>query len=158
MAAEADPRWGLAARGGTVEAGSPAFEFPLRQRAEIWADEVSHLYAQGLASQWDPATAVDWDDPFELEDEIEDAVVQIMTYLVENETAALVLPAWAPRSGSSVASGPGAAPHRLLRRGLTQEDVARAVDRLSQCVADEAPPPRPRKETGGPFGERAPAP
>ncbi len=93
VAAEADPRWGLAARGGTVEAGSPAFEFPLRQRAEIWADEVSHLYAQGLASQWDPATAVDWDDPFELEDEIEDAVVQIMTYLVENETAALVLPA-----------------------------------------------------------------
>jgi len=50
------------------------------------------MYAQAAAAQWDPAKVVPWDAEFELPEEIEDAVVQIMTYLVENETAALVVP------------------------------------------------------------------
>src|SRR6185369_605713 len=36
--------------------------------------------------------AVPWKTPFELDDDVEDAVVQIMTYLIENETAALIIP------------------------------------------------------------------
>src|SRR6185369_15108939 len=36
--------------------------------------------------------AVPWKTPFELPDDVEDAVVQVMTYLIENETAALVVP------------------------------------------------------------------
>jgi hypothetical protein len=59
----------------------------------VWADEAPRLYAQAAAAQWDPATAIPWDAPFELPDEVEDAVVQVMTYLVENETAALIVPA-----------------------------------------------------------------
>ena len=35
---------------------------------------------------------VPWDAEFELPSEIEDAVVQLMTYLIENETAALIVP------------------------------------------------------------------
>ncbi len=85
-------RWGLAARGATVEAGTPDFSFPLDDKNEIWADEAARLYASAVASQWDPNTAVAWDDPFDLPDEVEDAVVQLMTYLIENETAALVVP------------------------------------------------------------------
>jgi hypothetical protein len=54
---------------------------------------VPRLYAQATASQWDPATAVDWDAPFRLPADVEAAVVQVMTYLVENEQAALVIPA-----------------------------------------------------------------
>ena len=50
------------------------------------------MYAQAAAAQWDPATAIPWDSAFDLPDEVEDAVVQVMTYLVENETAALVVP------------------------------------------------------------------
>lgn len=84
--------WGLAARGATVEAGVPDFGFPLDSRLELWAPEASRLYAQAAASQWDPRTAIDWDIPFDLPEEVEDAVVQIMTYLIENETAALVVP------------------------------------------------------------------
>ncbi len=93
VAEEAPARWGLAARGATVEAGSPEFAFPLRHRGELWADDAARLYAQAAAAQWDPATAIPWDAPFELPDEIEDAVVQVMTYLIENETAALIVPA-----------------------------------------------------------------
>ncbi len=90
---QAHANWGLAGRSATVEAGAQAFDFPLDTRAEIWAEEAARLYAQAAAAQWNPATAIPWDEPFVLHDEIEDAVVQVMTYLIENETAALVVPA-----------------------------------------------------------------
>lgn len=84
--------WGLAARGATVEAGVPDFRFALHDRVELWAPDAARLYAQAAAAQWDPKTAIPWEKPFDLPDEVEDAVVQIMTYLIENETAALVVP------------------------------------------------------------------
>ena len=86
-------RWGLAARGAVVEAGSPEFHFRLDAKAEVWAESVPRLYQQAAAAQWNPATAIDWDAPFELPVEVESAVVQVMTYLIENETAALLVPA-----------------------------------------------------------------
>ncbi|MCE1244525.1 ferritin-like domain-containing protein [Oryzomicrobium sp.] len=91
--AEADARWGLAARGATVEAGSPAFAFRLTRREDVWADSAATLYAEAVAAQWNADTAIDWQAPCDLPDEVEDAVVQVMTYMVENENAALVVPA-----------------------------------------------------------------
>ncbi len=88
----APARWGLAARGALVEAGAPALDLPLADKRDIWADEAPRLYAQAAAAQWDPATAIPWDTAAEHPDEVEDAIVQIMTYLIENETAALLVP------------------------------------------------------------------
>ena len=85
--------WGLAARGARVEAGGPAFSFALDERATVWAADAARTYRQAAAGQWDPATAVDWDTPFDLDPDVEAAVVQVMTYLIENENAALVVPA-----------------------------------------------------------------
>jgi TusA-related sulfurtransferase len=85
-------QWGLAARGATVEAGSPAFDFHLVDKIEVWSDDAARLYAQAVAAQWDPKTAVPWDAKFDLDEDVENAVVQIMTYLIENETAALIIP------------------------------------------------------------------
>ena len=85
--------WGLAARGATVEAGSPAFAFALHRRHELWASTAGELYAQAAAAQWDPAAAIDWTATFEVSPAIEAAVVQVMTYLIENENAALLVPA-----------------------------------------------------------------
>lgn len=85
-------RWGLAARGALVEAGAPELELALSHKADVWADEAARLYAQAAAAQWDPATAVPWDAPVTHPPEVEDAIVQIMTYLIENETAALLVP------------------------------------------------------------------
>lgn len=90
---QAPARWGLAARGALVEAGGPELAFPLDRKVEVWADEVARLYAQAVAAQWDPAIAIPWDQAVELPREIEDAVVQVMTYLIENEVAALQVPA-----------------------------------------------------------------
>ncbi|WP_213957239.1 ferritin-like domain-containing protein [Variovorax sp. dw_954] len=92
-AEEASPAWGLAARGAVVEAGSTPFHFGLRRRDEIWAATAGELYRQGAAAQWDPETAIDWHADFELPAAIEAAVVQVMTYLIENENAALLVPA-----------------------------------------------------------------
>jgi len=92
-AERAESTWGLAARGAMVEAGGPPLPADILARDEVWADLAPRLYARAVAGQWDPATAVDWDAPFELPDEVERAVVQVMTFLIENEQAALVVPA-----------------------------------------------------------------
>ena len=85
--------WGLAARGALIEPGGPELPFDLASRDLIWADLAPALYANAASAQWDPQKAVDWHAEVNLPDEIERAVVQIMTFLIENEQAALVIPA-----------------------------------------------------------------
>jgi hypothetical protein len=90
---QAPASWGLAARGALVETGGPALTgADLDRRSEVWSDLAPKLYAQAAAGQWDPATAVDWTPP-NLPDDIETAVTQVMTYVIENEHAALMVPA-----------------------------------------------------------------
>jgi len=85
--------WGLAARGAKVEAGSPEFDFSLKHKDQVWTDEAGRLYQMAVSAQWDPNTAIDWEAPIEHPEDVEDAVVQVMTYLIENETVALMVPA-----------------------------------------------------------------
>ncbi|HEX4019045.1 MAG TPA: ferritin-like domain-containing protein [Frankiaceae bacterium] len=89
----ADARWGLAARGALVEQGGPSIGSDIADRDVVWAEVAPRLYAAACAAQWDPATAVDWNASVALSPDIEAAVVQLMTYLVENEQAALLIPA-----------------------------------------------------------------
>jgi len=93
LADRADPSWGLAARGAAVEPGGPAPGFRLDARDEVWTERAGALYAQAAAAQWDPARDVDWTAPVEHGPRVEAAVVQVMTFLIENEEAALVVPA-----------------------------------------------------------------
>ncbi|MDQ6616880.1 MAG: ferritin-like domain-containing protein [Actinomycetota bacterium] len=91
---KAPRRWGLAARGALVEAGGPDLSVAdLDTKPAIWSDLAPRLYAQATAAQWDPATAIDWNASITVPDEVEAAVVQVMTYLIENEQAALMVPA-----------------------------------------------------------------
>ncbi len=89
----ADPRWGLAARGALIEQGGPPIASDLLDRDLVWADSAPRLYAAACAAQWDPQTAIDWSAPCSLPGDVEAAVVQVMTYLVESEQAALLIPA-----------------------------------------------------------------
>src|SRR5579863_5699407 len=76
-AARASQAWGLAARGALVEAGGPPLGARWSERDYVWADIAPQLYAAAAASQWDPATAVDWTAPRgEVPAEIERAIVQ----------------------------------------------------------------------------------
>lgn len=89
----AEASWGLAARGATVEAGSPSFAFRCVERDAVWATDAASIYAEAIAAQWNADSAIDWSAPFDLPDDIETAVVQVMTYMIENENAALAVPA-----------------------------------------------------------------
>lgn len=93
VADEARLRWGLAARGATVEAGSPAYAFRLVHKDEAWSDSAAELYAQAVAAQWNPDEAIDWSRPVALPEPVEQAIVQVMTYMIENENVALLVPA-----------------------------------------------------------------
>ena len=93
VAAQAQPFWGLAARGAQVEAGAPAFHFRLSDKLQVWTDSAADLYAQAVAAQWNADTDIDWNDAPVLPAPVEDAIVQLMTYMVENENAALLVPA-----------------------------------------------------------------
>ncbi len=91
-AAHAPGRWGLAARGAMLEAGAPSFHFTLDQRDQVWSDDAPRLYAQAAAAQWDPARALDWTAPV-LSPVVDAALAQVMTFLIENENAALMVTA-----------------------------------------------------------------
>lgn len=86
-------RWGFAARGAAIEAGGQSFHYTLHTKEQVWAENAPKLYAQAVAAQWNPNTAIPWNAPFTLDEEVESAVVQVMTYLIENENAALQVPA-----------------------------------------------------------------
>ena len=89
----ADPSTGFAPRGGMVERGAPAYPFTLTERDRVWAAEVADLYEQATANQWDASRDVAWDRRGDVPRELEQAVCQVMTFLVENEFSALYVPA-----------------------------------------------------------------
>jgi hypothetical protein len=93
VVAQPQADWGLAPRGAAVEPGGPEPRFALDDRDTVWSERARDLYAQATAAQWDPRRAIDWETPIEHHDRVERAVVQVMTFLVENEQAALVVPA-----------------------------------------------------------------
>jgi hypothetical protein len=93
VADEPPAHWGLAARGVWVEAGGPQPTFSLRNKDDVWTDDAGRLYERAVANQWDPASVIPWSAPIPDDPAVEQAVVQVMTYLVENEEAALVVPA-----------------------------------------------------------------
>jgi hypothetical protein len=93
VAAHPPATWGLAARGAAIEPGGPEPGFRLDRRDELWTDRAGVLYAQAVGAQWNPAVAIDWDEPRHHSAPVEAAIVAVMTFLVENEEAALVVPA-----------------------------------------------------------------
>jgi len=93
VALEADPAWGLSPRGARVELGGPQFAFPLRKKHEIWAEGLHSIYSKAVSNQWSAARDIQWAELPRLAAEVEGAVCQVMTFLTENEFAALYVPA-----------------------------------------------------------------
>ena len=89
----AEPSWGLAPRGARIESGGPEFGFTLRQKRDVWARDLNAIYAQAAANQWSASRDIPWGELPKLPREVEIAIAQIMTFLTENEFAALYVPA-----------------------------------------------------------------
>jgi TusA-related sulfurtransferase len=88
-----DPRSGFAPIGAVAEAGVPMHDWRLSQRDAIWADDLGALAEQASAEQWDASRDVPWEAATSLDDTTERAVAQVMTFLAQNEYAALYVPA-----------------------------------------------------------------
>jgi TusA-related sulfurtransferase len=88
----ADPRTGFAPRGARVEPGGPQYPFSLTTRAKAAPTEARALYDQAIAAQWDGARDIAWDRIRPLAPPIDRALGQVMTFLAENELAALYVP------------------------------------------------------------------
>ena len=91
--AHADPEAGFAPLGAIAEAGSVGYAWPLGDRDALWADDVGELVEQASAQQWDASRDIPWEAARELSDDIERAVAQVMTFIAQNEYAALYVPA-----------------------------------------------------------------
>jgi hypothetical protein len=88
-----DEHAGFAPLEAMVEAGAPAGHWALSDRDEIWADDIGELVEQASAQQWDASRVVPWHAASGLDETTERAVAQVMTFLAQNEYAALYVPA-----------------------------------------------------------------
>jgi len=94
----AKPSDGFAPRGAVVEKGSPDFPFDVVDRSEGWNENAAEFYDQARVAHWDAVRDIPWRLLKPLDDELERAVCQLMTFLAENEYSALYVPAkWIAR-------------------------------------------------------------
>ena len=90
---EPDPRAGFAPFGAVPETGAPTHHWRLSRRDSVWADDVGDLVDQASGQQWDASRDIPWEAARDLDDTTERAVAQVMTFLAQNEYAALYVPA-----------------------------------------------------------------
>lgn len=93
LAAQPDPRAGFAPLGAVPEAGTSTCDWRLSRRDKVWADDVGELVDQASGQQWDASRDIPWEAARGLDDTTERAVAQVMTFLAQNEYAALYVPA-----------------------------------------------------------------
>jgi TusA-related sulfurtransferase len=94
----AQPSGGFAPRGAVVEKGGPEFPFDVVERSQGWNENATEFYDQARAAHWDAIRDIPWRLLKPLDDELERAVCQLMTFLAENEYSALYVPAkWIAR-------------------------------------------------------------
>ncbi|MEI0604628.1 ferritin-like domain-containing protein [Brachyspira alvinipulli] len=83
---------GLAPRNCVPENGSPDYGFDLNYKEDIWNNNITKLYEDTKKSQWNSSVDIDWNEIPDYDKDMEFAIVQIMTYLTENEFSALYVP------------------------------------------------------------------
>ena len=89
MPSHADPITGFAPRGARIESGGPSYPFTLNERDRVAPPEVAALYDQAVESQWNANSDIPWSQVRSLPEDLERALIQVMTFLAENELSAL---------------------------------------------------------------------
>jgi len=84
---------GFAPLGTIVERGVPRFDWRLHHRDDMWAPEVADLAEQASGEQWDASHDIPWEAVRDVPEVLERAVAQVMTFIAQNEYAALYVPA-----------------------------------------------------------------
>lgn len=89
----APKNFGLAPNGAAIECASPKYDFSLNYKEEIFSSNLAKLYEDAKSSQWNATSDIPWSEIPQTSSALSFATAQIMTYLVENEFAALYVPA-----------------------------------------------------------------
>jgi hypothetical protein len=84
---------GFAPVGSLREPGAPRFDWRLHERDDVWAPDVAELAEQASGAQWDASDDVPWQAARDVPEVLERAVAQVMTFIAQNEYAALYVPA-----------------------------------------------------------------
>jgi len=90
---EPDPRAGFAPLRAVPETRASTHHWQLNRRDKVWADDIGELVDQASGQQWDASRDIPWQAAHGLDDTTERAVAQVMTFLAQNEYAALYVPA-----------------------------------------------------------------
>ncbi len=90
---EVGAKQGLTQRGSVVDPNTPDFDFAVRDKVVVWSDNIAELVEQAKLGQWNAATDIPWDKLEPLPEDLERAVCQICTFMIQNEYLALYLPA-----------------------------------------------------------------
>ena len=85
-------------RGAVARPDAPRMGYGVRDKSDVWAENVAFLYEEAVQRQWSSATDIPWHELKPLPDDIERAVCQFCTYLTEVEFIAGDVPGkWVPR-------------------------------------------------------------
>jgi hypothetical protein len=90
---QADPNAGFTPLGAVAERCAPEFDWRLSERERVWSEDVADLAEQASAAQWDASRDIPWEAVAEVPEYLERAVAQVMTFIAQNEFAALYVPA-----------------------------------------------------------------
>lgn len=88
----ADAATGFEPHGSVVEPGGPVYPFDLLERDRVTPPEVTELYEQAVAGQWNAGRDIPWSTVPRHERALELAIRQVMNFLAENELSALYVP------------------------------------------------------------------
>ena len=83
---------GFAPIGSVPEPGAPRFDWRLHHRDGVWAPDVAELAEQASGAQWDASDDIPWEATRAVPEVLERAVAQVMTFIAQNEFAALYVP------------------------------------------------------------------
>ena len=138
----ADAQQGFTPVGALAELGAPAFDWALNDRDPLWADDVAELAEQATRAQWDASRDVPWAAARDLPDHMERAVAQVMTFIAQNEYAALYVPAaFLPHVNPRLRGGRHVARRPHPRRGPPHRGLHQARARSAATPARRWPRP-----------------
>lgn len=71
-------------RGAYPQAGVPPIGFALRNKYDLWADNAADLYEEAIQRRWIPASDIPWNTIEPLPDDVETAMCQLCTELIQH--------------------------------------------------------------------------
>jgi hypothetical protein len=84
---------GIVFRGAPRPQPGPAMPYAITQRELVWADNLHELIERAKRRQWNASTDIPWAEGRQVPPDSEEALAQILTWMLQQEYAAWYLPA-----------------------------------------------------------------